>query len=88
MNVSLSTKYSAPQRKPELAKELSLLNPKVQKPLLALQTAMESKTFLKAAEQLIHAAIPCDVGLYAAPLLDGSRALDDGVGLGRRRFHQ
>ncbi len=40
---------------------LSLFDPKLQKPLLALATATESRTFLKAAEQLVHAAIPCDV---------------------------
>jgi DNA-binding CsgD family transcriptional regulator len=51
----------APQREPRRAAELSLLNPKVQKPLLALQTAMESKSFLKAAEQLLQAVVPCDV---------------------------
>jgi DNA-binding CsgD family transcriptional regulator len=59
--VSLSTKYSAPQREPQPAPELSLLNRKVQKPLLALQAATESKTLLKAAEQLLHAVVPCDV---------------------------
>ena len=61
MKVTLATKYSAPHREPESAGALSLLNPKVQKPLLALQTAMGSRTFLKAAEQLLHAAVPCDV---------------------------
>jgi DNA-binding CsgD family transcriptional regulator len=61
MKVSLTTKYCAPQRTPRRTANLSLLNPSVQKPLLALQSAMESRTFLKAAERLIHAAIPCDV---------------------------
>ncbi len=61
MTVSLTTKYCAPHRKPQPATGLSLLDPKLQKPLVALSAAMESKAFLKAAEQLIHAAIPCDV---------------------------
>lgn len=41
--------------------ELSIRNAKFQKLLLALHTAMESRRFLKAAERLIHFAIPCDV---------------------------
>lgn len=61
MKVSLTTEYSAPRRAPRRVANLSLLNPSVQKPLLALQAATESGTFLKAAERLIHAAIPCDV---------------------------
>ncbi len=61
MKVSLTTKYCAPHRAPRRTADLSLLNPSVQKPLLALQEVMESRTFLKAAERLIHAAIPCDV---------------------------
>ena len=61
MKVSLNTEYCAPQRVPRRTANLSLLNPSVQKPLPALQQAMESRTFLKAAERLIHAAVPCDV---------------------------
>ena len=41
--------------------ELSIHNAKFQKLLLALHTATESRRFLKAAERLIHFAIPCDV---------------------------
>lgn len=41
--------------------ELSIHNPRFQKLLLALHTATESRRFLKAAERLIHFAIPCDV---------------------------
>jgi DNA-binding CsgD family transcriptional regulator len=41
--------------------DLSIRNPKFQKLLLALHTATESRRFLKAAERLIHAVIPCDV---------------------------
>jgi DNA-binding CsgD family transcriptional regulator len=40
---------------------LSLFDPKVQKALLALHSAMESQAFLKSAVRLLHAAIPCDV---------------------------
>lgn len=61
MKVSLTTKYRAPHRRPRRPANFSLLNPRVQKSLLALQRAMESRTFLKAAERLVAATIPCDV---------------------------
>lgn len=57
-----SSRKAATRRSP--AKEpadLSIRNPRFQKLLLALHSATDSKTFLKAAEQIIHAAIPCDV---------------------------
>lgn len=57
-----SASKSAVHRQPSgRIDDLSIRNAKFQKLLLALHSATEAKAFLKAAEQIIHAAIPCDV---------------------------
>ena len=48
-------------RRGDVAATLSLFDPKLQKRLLALHSAIDTQAFLKSAVQLVQAAIPCDV---------------------------